>query len=426
MAWTWIGSSVAGALPFWFSGELGSFDNALFESVSGYTATGSTVLHPIEEAGRGVLMWRQVIQWYGGMGMVVLAVTVLPFLGVGGLSLITAEAPGPTSDRLAPRVSSTARRLWALYVGFTVAVAVALLATGLSLYDAVAHAFTTASTGGFSPYDSSIGHFDSQAVEAVIIVGMLVCGASFTLHWRAVSGNPRAYGHSSEFRVYLVVILAAAALTALLNWGHDVTDLAAGIRNGVFNATTLGTSTGFSNASGANPGGDFAAWTPGAQALLLPLMVMGGMSGSTAGGLKVLRAQVMAKYMRVGLLRIKHPRVVARVKLGTMALSAPVLQRVAGLVALYAFTAFVGTMVLSMLGQDLVTSSSGAISAMSNMGPALGEAGPTSNFLVFTRPARAVLMALMLIGRLEFFAVFLVVVAAYERTRRVARVKLRR
>ena len=200
VAWTWIGSSLFGALPLWFSGELGSFDNALFESVSGYTATGSTVLSPIEGVGRGVLMWRQIIQWYGGMGMVVLAVTILPFLGVGGLSLISAEAPGPTSDRLAPRVSSTARRLWALYGGITAAVAGALMIAGLSLYDAVAHALTTASTGGFSPYDHSIGHFDSVAVEAVVIVGMLACGASFTLHWRALSGNPRAYGQSSEFR----------------------------------------------------------------------------------------------------------------------------------------------------------------------------------------------------------------------------------
>ncbi len=426
VAWTWIGSSLAGALPLWFSGELGSFDNALFESVSGYTATGSTVLSPIEGVGRGVLMWRQIIQWYGGMGMVVLAVTILPFLGVGGLSLVSAEAPGPTSDRLAPRVSSTARRLWALYGGFTVAVAVALMISGLGLYDAVAHALTTAGTGGFSPYDSSIGHFDSLAVEAVIIVGMLICGASFTLHWRAVSGNPRSYGQSSEFRVYLMVILLAAVATTALNRLYGVSDIANGIRNGIFNAVTLGTSTGFANASGANPGGDFAGWTPGAQALLLPLMVMGGMTGSTAGGLKVLRAQVMAKYMRVGLLRVKHPQVVARVKLGNRALSEPVLQRVAGLVALYALTAFVGTMVLSVLGQDLITSSSGAISALSNMGPALGDAGPTSNFLVFPRPARAVLMTMMLIGRLEFFAIFLVVVAAYERTRRVTRVKLRR
>ncbi len=426
VAWTWICSSIFGSLPLWFSGELGSFDNALFESVSGFTATGSTVLNPIEGVGRGVLMWRQIIQWYGGMGMVVLAVTILPFLGVGGLSLITAEAPGPTSDRLAPRVSSTARRLWALYGGITLAIAAALMIAGLSFYDAVAHAFTTASTGGFSPYDQSIGHFNSVAVEAVIIVGMLVCGASFTLHWRAISGRPRAYGQSSEFRTYLIVILAAAAATTMLNWLYDISDFSNSIRNGIFNAATLGTSTGFGNASGTNQGGDFAGWTSGAQALLLPLMVMGGMSGSTAGGLKVLRVQVVSKYMRVGLLRVKHPQVVARVKLGQMALSEPVLQRVAGLVALYAFTAFAGTMVLSMLGQDLITSSSGTISALSNMGPALGDAGPTSNYLVFSRPARAVLMSMMLIGRLEFFAIFLVAVSAYERTRRLTRVNLRR
>ncbi|WP_420432994.1 TrkH family potassium uptake protein [Candidatus Poriferisocius sp.] len=426
VAWTWIGSSFFAALPLWFSGELGSFDNALFEAVSGITATGSTVLSPIEGTGRGVLMWRQIMQWYGGMGMVVLAVTILPFLGVGGLSLITAEAPGPTSDRLAPRVSSTARRLWGLYGGITLAVAAALMIAKLSLYDAVAHAFTIAGTGGFSPYDSSVGHFDSTAVEAVVIAGMLACGVSFTLHWRAVSGNPQAYGRSSEFRTYIVVIAVATISTSLLNWVNDLTDLSNSFRNGIFAAVALSTSSGFGNASDANPGGDFAAWAPGAQALLLPLMVMGGMTGSTAGGLKVLRAQVMAKYMRVGLLRVKHPQVVAKVKLGQKAVSEPVLQRVAGLVALYALSALAATMVLAALGQDLITSSSTAISALSNMGPALGEAGPTSNFLVFTRPARGVVIALMLIGRLEFFAIFLVLVSAYERARRVSRVKLRR
>ncbi len=426
VAWTWICCSFFGALPLWFSGALGSFDNALFEAVSGMTATGSTVLSPIEGTGRGVLMWRQIMQWYGGMGMVVLAVTILPFLGVGGLSLITVEAPGPTSDRLAPRVSSTARRLWALYGGITVAIAAALMIAGLSLYDAVAHAFTTAGTGGFSPYDNSIGHFDSTAVEAVMMAGMLIGGVSFTLHWRAMSGNPRAYGRSSEFRTYFVAVVAAAVVMSLLNWADDLSDLPNSIRNGFFGAVTLSTSGGFANASDVNPGGDFAAWTPGAQALLLPLMVMGGMTGSTAGGLKVLRAQVMAKYMRVGLLRVKHPQVVARVKLGQMAVSEPVLQRVAGLVALYALSALVATFVLAALGEDLITSSSGAISALSNMGPALGDAGPTSNYLVFSRPARGVLMALMLIGRLEFFAIFLVAVSAYERTRRLARVNLRR
>ena len=412
VAWTWICTSFFGALPLWFSGTLGSFDSALFEAVSGMTATGSTVLSPIEGAGRGVLMWRQIMQWYGGMGMVVLAVTILPFLGVGGLSLITVEAPGPTSDRLAPRVSSTARRLWALYGGITAAIAAALMITGLSLYDAVAHAFTTAGTGGFSPYDNSVGHFDSAAVEVVMIIGMLVGGISFTLHWRAVSGNPRAYARSSEFRTYLIAVAAAAVVMSLLNWAGNLSDLSHSFRNGFFGAVTLSTSGGFSNASDANPGGDFAAWTPGAQALLLPLMVMGGMTGSTAGGLKVLRAQVMAKFMRVGLLRVKHPQVVARVKLGQTAVSEPVLQRVAGLVALYALTALLAILVLAALGEDLITSSSGAISALSNMGPALGDAGPTSNYLVFTRPARAVLMALMLIGRLEFFAIFLVVVSA--------------
>ena len=426
VAWTWICSSFFGALPLWFSGELGSFDNALFEAVSGMTATGSTVLSPIEGTGRGVLMWRQIMQWYGGMGMVVLAVTILPFLGVGGLSLITVEAPGPTSDRLAPRVSSTARRLWALYGGITLAIAAALMIAGLSLYDAVAHAFTTVGTGGFSPYDHSIGHFNSTAVEVVMIAGMLVGGVSFTLHWRAVSGNPQAYARSSEFRTYLMVIAAAAVFTSLLNWANDLSDLSNSFRNGIFGVVTLSTSGGFANASDANPGGDFAAWTPGAQALLLPLMVMGGMTGSTAGGLKVLRAQVMAKFMRVGLLRVKHPQVVARVKLGQTAVPEPVLQRVAGLVALYALSALLAILVLAALGEDLVTSSSGAISALSNMGPALGDAGPTSNFLVFTRPARGVLMALMLIGRLEFFAIFLVVVSAYERSRRLARVNLRR
>jgi trk system potassium uptake protein TrkH len=400
VAVTWVTASIGGAVPYVLADTFPTVDTALFESVSGFTGTGSTVLSPIEGTSRGILFWRSMSQWYGGMGMVVLAVSVLPFLGIGGMDLMSAESPGPASDRLAPKVSETARRLWLVYGGFTLLSIVSLLAVGLSLYDAVVHAFTVVSTGGLSPYDASIGHFDSVAVESVIVVLMLIGGTSFALHWQAVTGHPGAYLRSPMFRGYLsVFVFGSVIITTLLvadGWGF-----AEGVRDGVFNVATLLTSTGYGTV-------DFTLWVPAAQLILLAIMVGGGMAGSTAGGMKLVRLRLAFGTAVRELRRFRYPSAVMPVRIGSSPTPETVVARSAGFVALFLLIVIAGTIALSLLGTDLVTSGSSAVSMMSNMGPGLGEAGPASNFLVFSRPARAVLMLLMFAGRLEIIPVLVV------------------
>lgn len=419
VAFSWIACSLVGALPYAAGSmfEWRQFDSALFEAVSGFSATGSTVLSDIEANGAGILMWRQITQFYGGMGMVVLAVTVLPALGVGGLALMTAEAPGTASDRLAPRVTETARTLWKIYLGVTVVVALLLwLIPGPSLYDAFAHALTTSSTGGFSPYNSSVGHFDSWLVESVIVVGLFLCGMNFALHYRALRGDVRGYARSSDTRAYVAIIVGAIVVATLVNWLVGVRDtagnaldvtFAGSIRDSTFNVVTLASSGGFGNARGADSLGNFVLWAPQLQIMLLLIMVIGGSVGSTAGGAKVFRAEVAFKHSVRAIRRIRHPRGVLPIKLGEQSVPNDIVHRVIGFLTTFLLITVLGAMVIAATGAPVLESISASISAMSNMGPALGDAGPTSNFLVFSRPARAVLTVLMMIGRLELFAVLL-------------------
>lgn len=398
---TWILASVAGAVPFVLAGTFPNLDSALFESVSGFTGTGSTVLAPIEDAPRGILFWRNMTQWYGGTGMVVLTVAILPFLGVGGMELLRAEAPGPTADRLVPRVSETAKRLWMVYGGFTVVAFLALLAVGLSPFDAGTHAFTVVSTGGLSPYDASIAAFDSALVEATFIVLMLYGGINFALHWRMITGDRSAYRRSPMLRFYLQMLVGFVSVITALLWLQQDVDLVRAFRDAAFNVTTLLTSTGFGTV-------DYTQWVPGAQLLLFALMISGGMAGSTSGGLKLIRARIFLRHATRELRRIRYPRAVLPVKLGRDAVPEQIVQRVLGFGMFYALFIIVGTVILAFLGAGLTEAAGAATSVMGNMGPALGEAGPASNYLYFSRPARGLLMFMMLAGRLEILPVLFV------------------
>ena len=418
VAWTWILTTVAGALPFVLAGTFAAGGvgvaeqvvNSLFESASGFSASGSTVLSDFESPGRGLMMYRQLTHWYGGMGVVVLAVAVLPFLGVGGLELITAELPGTSSDRLAPRVSETARRLWMVYIGFTACAALAFYAADgfSSLYDAVAHAFTVAATGGFSVHADSIGHYDSVAVETVAIVFMILGGTSFSLHWRLVATRTLPYHRNSEFRTYLTTLGSASAVIVLLLWLENGLPLGSSIRAAVFTVASLGTSTGLSNATGAGSPGDYVTWVAGAQLILLFLMVMGGCTGSTSGGIKVMRMRVLGLMMLRSVQHTQTPRAIIPIRLGHDNISETVVSRATGFFLLHFLLVMAGLLAVTSLGGELETSLGAVVSALGNMGPALGEAGPTSNYAVaFTQPARLVLALLMVIGRLEIFPILL-------------------
>ena len=418
VAWTWVLITVVGALPFVLAGTFAyggagfveQAVNSVFESASGFSASGSTVLADFETPGRGLMMYRQLTHWYGGMGVVVLAVAVLPFLGVGGLELISAEAPGPSSDRLTPRVSETARRLWIVYIGFTICAALAFFAADgfSSLYDAVAHAFTVAATGGFSVHADSIGHYDSVAVETVAIVFMVLGGTSFSLHWRAVVTRALPYHRSSEFRSYLIMLGMAATVVVVLLWLENGLPLGSSIRAGVFTVVSLGTSTGLSNATGPGSPGDYVTWVAGAQLVLLFLMVVGGCTGSTSGGIKVMRMRVLGLTMLRTIRHTQVPRAVIPIRLGRDVVGETVVSRVAGFFLLHFLLIITGLLAVTALEGDLESSLGAVVAALGNMGPALNEAGPTSNYAeAFSQPARLVLALLMVIGRLEIFPILL-------------------
>ena len=349
----------------------------------------------------------------GGRGRGGLAVAGLPALGIGGLELIASEAPGPTADRLSLRVRDTARRLWLLYGAVTCVVALVLFSVGMSVFDAVTHAFTTVSTGGYSPHAESIAHFDSFPIELVLIVGMLYSGANFSLHWHALTQGIGAYRRVSEIRWYFSLI---AGVFAMLLWiNHGELEWFQNLRESLFYAVSLGSNTGFGNSN-------YILWMPAAHVTLLVLMLVGGMSGSTAGGMKVLRLQVIFRYSFRELLRARHPNAIIPIRMGSTTIEEQVAAKVVGFVLLYLGLIVAGGIALSGLGVDPVTAFSGSVAAIGNVGPALGEAGPTSNYLVFPRAGRVVLMALMALGRLEVFPAMLMLVAS---TRGIAQLRRR-
>jgi len=395
---SWLLLTVVGALPYVITGWIPAYDDAMFEAISGFTTTGATVLRPIEGTGPGVLFWRAVTQWMGGMGVIVLVVAVLPTVGSGGMSLLEAEAPGPTGERLTPRVRETARRLWAVYIGFTIALALAYVVAGMSLYDGVAHSFTTVSTGGFSPYNASLGHFDSAAIEWICIVAMFVAGSSFTLLYRLLRGSPGPLVRSKEFQLYTLLVVVVSGLMFLVS---DATgSVAERLRGSCFTTLTIVSTTGYAT-------DDFGSWSDAAQALIIILLPIGAMAGSTAGGVKLVRVLAVASYAHREALRHLHPRLVRPVRVGGGIVPDRTANKIVGFLVLALATFGGGAIVIALTGPDIVTSFSAAATAFGNVGPGLGAVGPTNDFLELPRVARWVTMGQMLLGRLEIYPVIL-------------------
>lgn len=394
----WVVLAIVGALPYVLTGWIPAFDNAVFESISGFTTTGATVLSPIEGTGPGVLFWRATSQWLGGMGVIVLVVAVLPTVGSGGMSLLEAEAPGPTGERLTPRVRHTARRLWAVYVGFTAVLAMAYLAAGMNLYDSWAHSFATVSTGGFSPYSRSLGHFESGLIEWIAIGAMFLAGTSFTLIYRVLRGAVGPLLQSKELHLYTILVVVVSCVIFLVN---DATgSVADRIRGSFFATLTVVSTTGFAT-------DDFGAWSQAAQAVILILLPIGAMAGSTAGGVKLVRVLAIASYAHREALRQLHPRLVRPVRVGGAVVPDRTANKIVGFLVL-ALAAFGGgAMVIALTGTDLVTAFSAAATAFGNVGPGLAAVGPTHDFLALPRIGRWVTMVLMLLGRLEIYPVIL-------------------
>jgi trk system potassium uptake protein TrkH len=400
VTFAWLATACFGALPYLLTGVVDSPVAAFFEAMSGFTTTGATIFTEIESLPRGVLFWRSLTQWLGGMGIIVLVIAVLPYLGVGGMQLFRAEVPGPTPERLQPRITQTAKLLWLVYFGLTATQVLLYVFGGMSLFDAVTHAFATLATGGFSTKNSSIAAFESSYIHYVTIVFMYLAGVNFTLHFRAVTGRID-FVRDQEWRFFTLVILVAASLIAVVNLlAGSYTGSELAIRDALFQAVSITTTTGFVSS-------DYELWVPGAQAVLLALFFVGGMAGSTGGGIKTMRVLLLLKATANELRKHLHPKAILLTRVGRKPVKEEVLANIVGFVILYLLLCLVGALVMAFLGMDLMTALGASIATVGNVGPGFGSVGAVDNYGWMSGPALAVLSFLMLVGRLEIYTVLL-------------------
>lgn len=419
----WVIMSLAGTLPYLFTGAIPNLTDAFFETMSGYSTTGATILSDIESVPNGVLFWRSITHWIGGMGIIVLAVAILPLLGIGGMQLFAAEAPGPGGDKLHPRITDTAKRLWLIYVGYTFAETVLLYVAGMNFFDAINHSLSTLSTGGFSTKNASIAYWnDTPLIQYIIIFFMFLAGTNFVLSYFAFKRKFSKIFRDEEFKVYSLIVVCVTAVVATMiyfqvDFGLSAIDhpmiwgkLEASIRHGLFQVLSIVTTTGFVTA-------DYAIWTPILVISFFGLMFLGGSSGSTSGGVKIVRHLIMIKNGVLEFKRTLHPHAILPVRYNNKAVHQPIVFNVLGFFILYMLSFIIGVLVFSLLGLDFATALGGAASTLGNVGPALGDLGPINNYGVLSSGAKWWASFLMLIGRLELFTVLILFTPFFWRTR---------
>jgi len=403
----WVVLGLAGALPFYFAERpLLSFTDAVFESVSALTTTGATVIVGLDTLPKSILFYRQQLQWLGGMGIIVLAVAILPMLGVGGMQLYRAETPGPIKDtKLTPRITETAKALWYIYLGLTISCALAYFAAGMSAFDAITHSFSTVAIGGFSTHDASIGYFQSQLIEMVAVVFMLLAGINFGLHFMAVRNlNFTSYRQDSEFKTYFFFLLTIALISVIYLYSNHIYDFGDALHHGIFQAVSIGTTTGFTTAAYFN-------WPGFLPVLLLFASFVGGCAGSTGGGMKVIRVLLLYKQGMRELMRLIHPNAQISVKVGKKALSDRVVEAVWGFFAAYVLVFSMILLLLMLAGLDQVTAFSAVAACLNNLGPGLGEVG--AHYADLSDFVKWVLALAMLFGRLEIFTLLVLFTPAF-------------
>jgi trk system potassium uptake protein len=404
----WLAAGLAGAVPFLLSGTFDNFSDAYFESLSGFTTTGASVLADLEKIPPGILMWRSITQWLGGMGIIVLSIAVLPFLGIGGMQLYKAEIPSPIVDKLKPRISDTARTLWKVYILITMLQIALLLAGGMGAFDAVCHALSTMPTGGFSPKNVSIGHYNSSYFDGVVIVFMLLAGINFSLHYRLLRGETAVFGKDPECRLFLSLVGIFIVLVTLDIYGTVYASLAQAFRYAAFQVASIITTTGFVTA-------DYDRWPSFSRSLLLLCMFLGGMAGSTGGGLKTMRIMLLAKHSYQEIFRIIHPHAVTTVKLAGKAVPADILSSIWGFFLLYLGIFVVSVLIMAALGLDVISAFASVAACIFNIGPGLGSVGPAQNYLHVPFLGKWVLIFCMLLGRLEIYTVLVLLIPEYWR-----------
>ena len=399
VASTWIVMSLIGCIPFVISGAIPKFADAFFETVSGFTTTGSSILSEIQSLPRGILFWRSFTHWLGGMGVLVLTIALLPMLGIGGQKIMRAETTGPTMDKISFTINSGARGLYIVYAAMTLVEIVLLMLCGLDLFDASTHAFGTMGTGGFSTYNASIGAFHNLPAEIVITVFMVLAGVNFNLYYSAVAGKSLAPFKDPEFRSYIAIVIGAMAfVTAMLTVHKTYSGFGESLRMSSFTVGSIISSTGYAIT-------DFEVWPEVCKLTVLILMFIGGCGGSTAGGLKVIRCMVLVKLIRRNVKKRLSPRTVTAVKVGGKAVSEDTLNGIVAHIGLYALLCVFGTFVISLTGVDNITSFTSIVTCLSNIGPGFGMIGPTENFGFYSDFIKYLLSIYMIAGRLEMFTI---------------------
>ncbi|MBM1108082.1 TrkH family potassium uptake protein [Aurantibacter crassamenti] len=410
----WLVMALSGVTPYLFSGAIPDVTNAFFETMSGYTTTGASILDDIESMPEGILFWRSLTHWIGGMGIIVLAIAILPLLGIGGMQLFAAEAPGPSADKLHPRITDTAKRLWLIYVGYTLAETLLLKMAGMSFFDAINHSLATLSTGGFSTKNASVAYWNDQPViQYIIIVFMFLAGSNFVLSYFAFKGKVQRVLNDEEFRYYGGLILVFTIVTAMVIYfnAHITTDIPgyymvwgkteSSFRHALFQIIAVVTTTGFVTA-------DFTSWSPFLTIFFFGLMFAGGSAGSTAGGIKVMRHLLIIKNGILEFKRTLHANAIIPVRYNNKSVGQDIVYNIIAFFVLYMLLFIIGAMVLGMMGVDFVTAIGGAATSLGNVGPGLGDLNPVSNFNGLPAPAKWWCGFLMLLGRLELFTVLII------------------
>jgi trk system potassium uptake protein TrkH len=406
VGWTAVG--LFGAIPFYLGDGYFTFTDAVFESVSGFTTTGASVLTNIEAVSKGLLFWRSFIQWLGGMGIIVLSVAILPFLGVGGMQLYKAEVPSPVPDKLKPRIRDTAMILWKVYALISVAEVVLLMLGGMSLFEALCHTFTTMPTGGFSTKNTSVAHYNSVYFDGVFMFFMLLAGINFSLHYQMIRGKPLAFWRDSECRFFLGAVAILTIVVSLDVFRTVYDTIGDALRYGAFQVVSIVTTTGYVTA-------DYGQWPAMSQLILLMCMFLGASAGSTGGGMKCLRIMLCFKYCYKELFSLIHPRAVTHIKIGGKTVPEDVMRSVLGFLALYVGLFALSSVVLAGLGVDFTTSFSAVAATIGNIGPGFGAVGPVENFAGIPAAGKWLLVWCMLLGRLEIFTVIILLVPEFWR-----------
>jgi len=398
VSFSWLIVSSFSAIPFFTSRAIPRYVDAFFETMSGYTTTGASILTDIEALPKSMLFWRSLTHWLGGMGIVVLTVAILPLLGVGGLQLLKAEAPGPTVEKISPKIGETAKKLWLIYLGISIAEVVLLYIGRMNLFDALTHTFGTLATGGFSPKNKSVGHYNSAYIDGVVTAFMILAGMNFSLYSRLLSGDIKPVLRNTELKAYLGIFITASFFIAIWNLSRTYDSLGTSLRYAFFQAASILTTTGFTTTN-------YEKWPALSRTVLFVLMFIGGCSGSTGGGIKVVRIVTLFKQGWKELKYQIYPNAVFQVRMDGRVVSADVIHSIFGFAFLYIFLILLTTLIVSTSGVGIKTSLATALVTLGNIGPGFGRIGPAGNYSFYPDFIKWYLSIIMMIGRLEVYTV---------------------